>query len=310
MEYLHLGKFKEHTAMIVDCHSHLMWSPDHLSPEFRADAALAWQANMGLTTATLGKDMPDQELFDARPEKHWAASAKADKVIVFGMQAPATGIDVPNEVIADYARLHPEKIEGWASVDPNRPDCVEYLEHCVSNLGLKGLKLAPAYQVFDPMDSRHYPLYRKCEMLGLPILWHQGTTFPQKARIRWSLPLQLEDIALQFPDLKMILAHLGHPWEADTIVLIRKAHNLYSDISAIHFRSWRYWQSLVTALEYGVGHKILFGTDFPFDTVEGTIDGLRQVNDLVEGTRLPRVPKEMQDMIIYENWKRFFTHWA
>ena len=63
-------------------------------------------------------------------------------------------------------------------------------------------------------------------------------------------------------------------------------------------------------MEYGVGHKILFGTDFPFDTVEGTIEGLRRINDLVEGTRLPRVPTEMQDMIIFENWKRFFTEWA
>ncbi len=296
--------------MIVDCHSHLMWSPDHLSEEFRADAARTWQANMGLTAATLGKEMPAEELFDARPEKHWAASAEADKVIVFGMQAPATGFDVPNEVIADYARQHPQKIEGWASVDPSRRDCIEHLEYCISDLGLKGLKLAPAYQLFDPMDHKHYPLYRKCQEMGLPILWHQGTTFPQKARIRWSLPLQLEDIALEFPDLKMILAHIGHPWEADAIVLIRKAPNLYADMSAIHFRSWRYWQTLVTALEYGVGHKILFGTDFPFDTVSGAIAGLRQINDMVEGTHLPRVPTELQDMIIYENWKQFFTHWA
>ncbi len=296
--------------MIVDCHSHLMWSPDHLSEEFRADAVRTWQANMGLTAATLGKDMPAPDLFDARPEKHWAAAAEADKVIVFGMQAPATGLNVPNEVIADYARQHPEKIEGWASVDPGRADCLEHLEYCISDLGLKGLKLAPAYQLFDPMDRRHYPLYRKCQALGLPILWHQGTTFPRKARIRWSLPLQLEDIALEFPDLKMILAHIGHPWEADTIVLIRKAPNLYADMSAIHFRAWRYWQTLVTALEYGVGHKILFGTDFPFDTVTGAIAGLRHINDMVEGTRLPRVPTELQDMIIYENWQRFFTHWA
>ena len=296
--------------MIVDCHSHVLWSPDHVSPDVMQDAAQAWQANMGLAAETFDRSMPPRDLFDARPERHWAASAEADKVVVFGLQAPATGFDVPNEVIADYVRQYPDKLEGWASVDPNRPDAVEQLEHCVQTLGLKGLKLAPAYQCFDPIDTSHYPLYRKCQELGLPILWHQGTTFPRKARIRWSLPLQLEDIALAFPDLRMILAHLGHPWEADTIVLIRKAPNLFADISAIHFRAWRYWQSLVTAMEYGVGHKILFGTDFPFDTVEGTIEGLRRINDLVEGTRLPRVPKEMQDMIIFENWKRFFTEWA
>lgn len=296
--------------MIVDCHSHLLWAPDHVSEEFQEDARRAWQGNMRLTAATLGKEMPQPDLFNARPHVHWEASGPADKVIVFGMQAPATGLDVPNETIADYARAHPEKIQGWASVDPNRPDCLEHLEHCIRDLGLKGLKLAPAYQIFDPADRRHYPLYRRCQELNLPILWHQGTTFPRKARIRWSLPLQLEDIALEFPDLRMILAHLGHPWEADCIVLIRKAPSLYADISAIHFRAWRYWQALITALEYGVAHKILFGTDFPFDTVDSAIQGLRRINDPVEGTRLPRVPGEMQDMILYENWKGFFPEWA
>ena len=187
--------------MIVDCHSHVMWYPDHVSPEVMQDAAQAWQANMGLAAETFDRTLPPQDLFDARPERHWAASAGADRVVVFGMQAPATGFDIPNEVVADYVRQHPDKLEGWASVDPNRPDCVEQLEHCVQTLGLKGLKLAPAYQCFDPMDTSHHPLYRKCQDLGLPILWHQGTTFPRKARICWSLPLQLEDIALAFPDL-------------------------------------------------------------------------------------------------------------
>lgn len=292
--------------MIVDCHSHVMWYPDHVSQSVLDDAVQAWQANMGLAGETLGKDMPDLTLFDARPAKHWEASAGADRVVVFGLQAPATGIDVPNEVIADYVRQHPAKLEGWASVDPNRADCLDYLDHCINSLGLKGLKLAPAYQLFDPMDRSHYPLYAQCQRWDIPILWHQGTTFPRAARIRWSLPLQLEDIALEFPDLRMILAHLGHPWETDAIVLIRKAPNLYADISAIHFRAWRYWQALITALEYGAGHKILFGTDFPFDTVEGTIAGLRRVNDPVAGTALPRVPVALQDMIIYENWQRFF----
>ena len=91
----------------------------------------------------------------------------------------------------------------------------------------------------------------------------QGTTFPSAARLKWGLPLQLEDIAMEFPDLKMIIAHLGHPWETDVMVLIRKCPNVYTDISAVHYRPWRYWQALVTAMEYGVEHKILPGSDFP-----------------------------------------------
>jgi predicted TIM-barrel fold metal-dependent hydrolase len=141
-------------------------------------------------------------------------------------------------------------------------------------------------------------------------MWHQGTTFPSKARLKWSLPLQLEDVAMDFPDLKMIIAHLGHPWEEDCVVLVRKCPNLYTDISAVHYRPWRYWQGMMTAMEYGVTHKILLASDFPSGTITNVINGLRAVNKPVEGTGLPQIPKEIQDMIIYENWKSFFPHWA
>ena len=57
-------------------------------------------------------------------------------------------------------------------------------------------------------------------------------------------------------------------------------------------------------------HKLLFGSDFPSGTVDNVINGLRNVNQIVEGTNFPKVPKDIQDMIIYENWKQFFPHWA
>ena len=82
----------------------------------------------------------------------------------------------------------------------------------------------------------------------MPIMWHQGTTFPSQAKLRWGSPLQLEDIAMEFPDLRMIIAHLGHPWEEDMVALIRKCPNVYTDISAVHYRPWRYWQAMVCLL--------------------------------------------------------------
>ena len=141
-------------------------------------------------------------------------------------------------------------------------------------------------------------------------MWHQGTTFPSKARLRWANPLQLEDIAMDFPDLRMIIAHLGHPWEEDMVALIRKCPNVYTDISAVHYRPWRYWQAMVTAMEYGVTHKLLLGSDFPSAGVDHVIEGLRNVNKPVEGTGLPQIPERIQDAIIYENWRRFFPEWT
>ena len=243
-------------------------------------------------------------------EDHWKAMAPVDRALVFAIKFTHVGAVVPNDYVSDYVKQHPEKLEGWASVDPSQPDCVEQLEHCVKVLGLRGLKLGPVYQHFDPQDRKHWPLFKRCEQWGLPIMWHQGTTFPSRAKLNWGLPLQLEDIAMDFPDLKMIIAHLGHPWEQDTVVLIRKCPNVYTDISAVHYRPWRYWQAMVTAMEYGVEHKILAASDFPSGTINNVIQGLRNVNSPVEGTRLPQIPKDIQDMIIYENWKSFFPHWA
>ena len=112
---------------------------------------------------------------------------------------------------------------------------------------------------------------------GLPIMFHQGTTFPRKAPLKYANPVLLEEIALRFPDLKMIIAHLGHPWEAETIVLIRKQPNVFSDISGLFYRPWQFYNSLRLAVEYGVVDKLLFGTDYPVATFEETVEGLHHV---------------------------------
>jgi predicted TIM-barrel fold metal-dependent hydrolase len=296
--------------MIVDCHSHLMWYPDHVGERYAQEALASKLIKLKYSGGEAHAAKLDLHSYDSTPDVHWEVSQAADKVVVFGLHARPVGVVVPNELIAEYARQHPDKIEGWASVNPGEPDCIEQLEYCVRDLGLKGLKLGPVYQHFDPQDRKHWPFFKKVQEFGLPIMWHQGTTFPSQAKLKWGLPLKLEDLAMDFPDLKMIIAHLGHPWEQDTVVLIRKCPNVYTDISAVHYRPWRYWQAMMTAMEYGVAHKILLGSDFPSGTITNVINGLRNVNKPVEGTGLPQIPREIQDRIIYENWKEFFPQWV
>lgn len=296
--------------MIVDCHTHIMWYPDHVSEEYAEEALQSKLIKLKRSGGEAYAGRLDKHSYDAKPDQHWEVSKTADRVVVFGLKAKATGLDVPNELIADYVKQHPEKLEGWAAIDPNEQDAVEQLEYCVQELGLKGLKLGPVYQHWDPQDPKYWPIFKVCQKYDLPIMFHQGTTFPSKSRLKWALPLQLEDVAMEFPDVRMIIAHLGHPWEDDMVALIRKCHNVYTDISAVHYRPWRYWQSMVNALEYGVEHKILLGSDFPSGTIDNVINGLRNINKLVEGTPMPKIPKDVQDQIIYENWKSFFPHWV
>jgi predicted TIM-barrel fold metal-dependent hydrolase len=296
--------------MIVDVHSHLMWYPEHVNETWAKEALASKLVKLKVSGGLAHAASLDLHSYDARPESHWKAAQQADRVVVFGLQAKAAGVLVPNELIADYMRAHPERIIGWASVDPNEPDAIEQLDHAVNDLKLTGLKLGPAYQRFDPTDHRHWPFFEKVQRLGIPIIWHQGATFPSHAKLRWATPLLLEDIAMAFPDIRMIVAHLGHPWEEDLVALIRKAPNMYADISAVHYRPWRYWQAMVTAMEYGVTNKLLLASDFPSATIDQVIAGLRNINAIVEGTKLPQVPKEIQDGIISENWREAFPEWA
>ena len=292
--------------MLVDTHTNLMWYPDHLSEEFVEFAYEAKKAKMRLSPDVYyaGDEIAYKNAFDSHPEQLLEATKNCDKVIVFGIRAPYCGVDVPQELIADFVRQHADRFIGWGSVDPNDKDCVEQLVYCVEKLGLKGLKVAPIYQNFDPQDPRHLPLFKKAEALGIPTIWHQGTSFVRPGPLKYANPIQLEDIALACPDLRMIIAHMGHPWEDECVVLIRKHPNLYANISALHYRPRRHYNALMSALEYGVEHKLICGSDFPSATPEQVIAGQWKVNDVVQGTNFPTFPEEAIHNIIYENWKQ------
>ena len=269
--------------MLTDCHTHVFAYPGHVSEEF------VQEANARARGHSLDLNVP--------PEQHWEAMRGVDKVIVFGLRALHSGLSTPNEYIADYASKHPEKVIGFAGVDPTVDNVRETLEHALA-LKLRGVKLGPIYQNIHPTDSRMMAVYEFCQVHRLPIMIHQGTTFPRKAPLKYSFPILLEDVALQFPDLKMVIAHLGHPWIDDTLVLIRKQPNLYADISALHYRPWQFYNALISAKEYGVLDKLLFGSDYPFTTPEASVDALRNFNRLVEGTNLPRLnPEEIEQLI-------------
>ena len=291
---------------IVDIHSHIFWYPDHLSEELVTEALEAKKAKIATSGGLAYAKSLDLHSNDALPEDHYKMLEDADKIVVFGLQAHQTGFNTPNEVIADYVKRDPIRLEGWASVNPTSENARAEFEYAIDDLKLKGLKVGPAYQHFDPRDEKYWDLFEQCEKRDLPVMIHMGTTYPSKAKIALSQPLLLEELILNFPNLRMIIAHLAHPWEEDAIALIRKSPNVYADISALHFRKWRFYQALTTAFEYGAVHKLLFGSDFANSTVKAAITGLRNVNSIVEGTKFPQFPENCIDDILHSNWQRFF----
>jgi uncharacterized protein len=274
--------------MLIDLHTHLALEKHFTGESFFVEAERGGGSRKG---------------FIADYQRHWEEEmTSVDKAVVFGLNARASGVVVPNSYIAQYADMYPEKVIGFSCVDPNQPDAAQELEYSIKELKLKGLKLGPIYQHFHPHNEKiAYPVYEMAQKLGIPIMWHMGTSFVQKGPLEYTCPALLEQIALDFPDLKMVIAHMGHPWEADTIVLIRKQPNIFADISALYYRPWQFYNMMILALEYKVTHKIFFGTDFPVTTPTQSIEGIKSIKRFWEGATLPSIPDEIIDSIIYSD---------
>jgi uncharacterized protein len=238
-----------------------------------------------------------------------AAMRDVDRAIVFSLRyADSIGIDGDDEVTARLVARDPKKFIGFACLDPRMPDCMDLLVHAVEDLGLKGVKFGPIYNGVSLLDPRLEPVYRYLVKKNLPLTMHMGTTFGQNAPIEYGRPLDVDTVARRHPDLKMIMAHMGHPWYEECIVVARKNANVYCEVSALYYRPWQFYNILVCAQEYGIvaRDKIFWGTDFPFTTVADSIAGFKRVNDQIEGTKLPRIADETIDRILHSNP---LAHW-
>jgi predicted TIM-barrel fold metal-dependent hydrolase len=119
-----------------------------------------------------------------------------------------------------------------------------------------------------------------------------------QAPLECTLPRHLDVVASRFPEVRIIMAHLGHPYEGEAIVTARKHPHVFCDISALHYRPFQFYHSLMLVQEYGIWDKVLFGTDYPFTTVNATLNGLRTLNDMLAGTALPRLSSEAIERLI------------
>lgn len=190
---------------------------------------------------------------------------------------------VPNEVVAQACREHPKTFIGFGSVDPLKAErAVAELDE-IAELGLKGVKLHPSLQAFAPNDERFFPLYERCEDLGLIVLFHTGTSGigagqpgGQGIRIDFSRPINLDAPAAAFPDLKIIAAHFGYPWHLELLAMALHKTNIYIDISG-----WapRYIPSeVIRDLKGRLQNQFVFGSDYPFIQPQRCLEELQTLD--------------------------------
>lgn len=233
------------------------------------------------------------------PSLHESAVAQvADQFIVIAMYFPLLHTYVPNEFVAEYVRKHGARAKGFACVEPMAPDASAKLEYAVRELGMHGLKISPVYGGFDPWAREAGEVYRTCDRLGIPLLWHQSAGYASDCTLEYGNPVLLDRIAREFPKLRMIVAHFGQPWIGETAVLLRKHKQIFTDLSARFHRKWQLYNALMLALEYKVTDQILFGSDFPLRTTAEALAEFRSLNDWGPGVTLPRFPEEVIEDII------------
>ncbi len=154
-----------------------------------------------------------------------------------------------------------ERLIPFANINPFMiPNAVEELERCVSEQGFRGLKLYPTYQHFYPNDNRLFPLYSRAQELGIPILFHTGSSVFPNALLKYGDPLALDEVAVFFPKLIIIQAHSGRGFWYDRAFFLSVLHeNVYMDITGLPPKNLlKYFPDLEKNQD-----RILFGSDWP-----------------------------------------------
>ncbi|HEX8522480.1 MAG TPA: amidohydrolase family protein [Tepidisphaeraceae bacterium] len=276
--------------MIVDCHTHIWQSPDQLGqlelgelPRNQRNRA----TRTGLHNRTVWRSVPA-----ADPDHHWAQSAAVDKSIVLGFKSKYLRAEIPNKYVADYVSRYPQKLIGFAGIDPSETSAREELKIAKYDLRLRGITISPANQDFHPADSRAMRLYEQAEEFRMPILIHPSGQYTEQSKLEYGRPYLLDEVARTFPNLRLVIAQLGQPWINETICLLGKHPHVFADVSGMLSRPWQAYNALVEAYQAGVIDKLLFGSDFPYTSAEDCIEALYSINQLAQGTNLPVVPRE------------------
>lgn len=205
------------------------------------------------------------------------------KSVLYAVEAPI--VYSSNEYVYKLCQEFPDRLIGFASVNPHDPNAPQILERAVCDYHFRGLKLHPPLQNFFPNDERVFPVYEKATALNIPVVFHVGTTpFGHLCRLSQASPLLLDDVAVQFPKLRIMLTHLGTLAHQEAFMVVEKNPNVYIDTSAYLYEIP---QILTRDLIKRLGsHKLIFGTDYPMP-YSGQVHRMKDFVDCMHRLDLP-----------------------
>jgi uncharacterized protein len=193
-------------------------------------------------------------------------------------------------------------------------DIVKYTKQDLSNLErllklkrIVGIKIYTGYQHVYPADKRCLPIYRLCIKYDVPVVFHSGDTlagYVGDPKIKYSHPMHIDEVATDFPDLKIVIAHMGNPWLIDCAEILYKNPNVYADISGLVVGDdlkTPYGdlmkQRTNELLTYVNSNKLLYGTDWPLCTMKAYLKFVNMLD----------ISKEDKEKILYKNAQKVFN---
>jgi predicted TIM-barrel fold metal-dependent hydrolase len=234
---------------IIDFHTH-PYRPEELNPGTRQ-----FIRNISPAVRTHGDRLRDLDFF-ARLLKQDGV----ERAVVLPEHCPETSGNVRTETVLELCAQMPDFFLPFASVHPLLDESPAELLSSYVQRGVRGLKLYPSYQFYYPNDRRVYPLYEICQDAGIPVLLHIGSSVIPGTRIKYCDPVCLDDVAVDFPQLNIVMAHGGRGFWYDVCAFLAGHFaNLYIDVSGlVPKKLWQHFPMLELRAD-----KFLFGSDWP-----------------------------------------------
>ncbi len=309
--------------MILDCHMHSWRYPQHFRREVMLANQPARRRSWSEAQFTAMWDLPIEAYLQEME------GGEVSKALLLGLRAGGSlGIEVTNDYLAQTAKAHPDRLAWACCVVPTEEGAAEEVHRCVTELGAVALgEIGPAYASYRLDDPLCFPVYEVARDLDVPLLIHAGPVQARYGHLKYGDLVAVDEVAIQFPELKVVICHLGYYRYEEAAFLVAKHENVYADISWLPQLAgmdrrglsrylppleYPYYHLIHPLLYYftqsfGLTDKLLWGTDFPAGSPKTSLESVRDINVWLERNGLPRLPQEAIHRLFHENWQRVLT---
>jgi predicted TIM-barrel fold metal-dependent hydrolase len=270
--------------IIVDCHTHLWESTSQLGQSARTSRLEAHPS--------AGKSV---SLHDLK-----MATSPVTCAFLLGFRSKLLGVDIPNKFISDCVYQYRDSFIGFGSIDPGADNVLAEAKRIKQEYKLAGFVLSPGGQGFHPTSTQVWPLYEFARANRMPIIIHNGQPFGVPAA-EFSDPTFWAPVFREYSEVKFVLTDMGWPWTDQSLLLLGEFENVFMDLAGFTSRPWVGYQTLIKGHQGGVLDKFLLGSDFPEAGAAAVIEAIYSINQTVNNTNLPTIPRQRLREIVERN---------